>query len=311
MPLMTFFRNTKPRGRQRLAVWKFRLLAVCALGIVSVVTASWYMGGALSAPTNHSVGPPPASLMASTVAFPSESGSTIRGWMSRGDAGRGAVLLLHGVRSDRRSMVSRAIFLHEIGYSVLLIDLQAHGESAGERITLGHLESRDVVAAREFLRRALPAERVAVIGVSLGAAAVVLGEGRAEFAAAILESMYPSISEAVADRLRMRFGIAGTWLAPLLTLQLQPRLGIDADQLRPVDRIRSLNAPLLLIHGTRDRHTLIDEARAVFAMAGNPKQFWEVEGAAHVDLHSYAGKEYERRIEEFLAQHLPHPNANK
>jgi alpha-beta hydrolase superfamily lysophospholipase len=70
-----------------------------------------------------------------------------------GDAGRGAVLLLHGVRSYRRSMLSRAIFLHDIGYSVLLINLQAHGESAGKRITLGYLESRDVVAAREFLRR--------------------------------------------------------------------------------------------------------------------------------------------------------------
>ena len=231
--------------------------------------------------------------------------------MSLGDAGRGAVLLLHGVRSDRRSMLSRAIFLHEIGFSVLLIDLQAHGESAGERITLGYLESRDVVAAREFLRRNLPAERVAVIGVSLGAAAVVLGAAQAEFDAAILESMYPSISEAVADRLRMRFGEVGTWLAPLLTLQLKPRLGIDPDELRPIDRIHSLNAPLLLIHGTQDQHTLIDEARAVFGMAGNPKDLWEVEGAAHVDLHSYAGKEYERRVEEFLARYLTAPNANK
>lgn len=308
---MIFFRKMTPHVLQRPPAWKRWLIAVAALGAVSLLIASWYMGGALSAPANHSVGSPPAPLMASAVAFPSESGSTIRGWLSQGDSGRGAVLLLHGVRSDRRSMASRAIFLHELGYSVLLIDLQAHGESPGQQITLGYLESRDVVAAREFLRRTLPTERVAVVGVSLGAAAVVLGEGRAEFDAAVLESMYPSISEAVADRLRMRFGMAGTWLAPLLTLQLKPRLGIDAGQLRPVDRIHSLNAPLLLIHGTQDQHTLIDEARSVFAMASKPKDFWEVKGAAHVDLHSYAGKEYERRIEEFLARHLPHPNADK
>lgn len=219
--------------------------------------------------------------------------------------------MLHGVRSDRRSMLSRALFLHEIGYTVLLIDLQAHGESAGKRITLGYLESRDVVAAREFFRRTLPAERVAVIGVSLGAAAVVLGEGRAEFDAVILESMYPSISEAIADRLRMRLGPAGTWLAPLLTAQLKPRLGVSPGELRPVDRIHSLNAPLLLVHGTQDQHTRIDEARTLFAMASNPKNFWEVEGAAHVDLHRYAGKEYERRIEEFLGRYLADPNANR
>ena len=157
----------------------------------------------------------------------------------------------------------------------------------------------------------MPTERVAVIGTSLGAAAVVLGAGRVQFDAAILESMYPSISEAVADRLRIRFGITGAWLAPLLTLQLKPRLGIGVDQLRPVDRIHSLNSPLLLIHGTQDQHTLISEARTVFAMASNPKDFWEIEGAAHVDLHRCAGKKYERRIQEFLAAHLPYPNTTK
>jgi uncharacterized protein len=56
------------------------------------------------------------------------------------------VLLLHGVRADRLAMVSRAQLLTRQGFSVLLIDLQAHGATPGEAITLGYRESTDVVA---------------------------------------------------------------------------------------------------------------------------------------------------------------------
>jgi fermentation-respiration switch protein FrsA (DUF1100 family) len=291
-----------------------RYLAYTALaliiGAVALGSFSWYMGGKLSAPATRTIGALPPSLVALEVTFPSESGAVIRGWISTGVPGRGAVLLLHGVRSDRRAMVSRAEFLHKLGYTVLLIDLQAHGESSGARITLGHLESRDVIAARQFLRAHLPRERVAAIGVSLGAAAITLADGKAQFDAVVLESMYPTITEAIEDRLRLRLGEPGTLLAPLLTLQLQPRLGIDVDQLRPIDHVASLGAPLLLIHGTRDRHTLIDEARAVFARAAEPKEFWEVADAAHVDLHRFAEAEYERRVGDFFARCL-RPSASR
>ena len=53
-------------------------------------------------------------------------------------------------------MVDRALFLRDAGYSVLLIDFQATGESPGDVITFGWRERLDVLAAVDFLRRALP-----------------------------------------------------------------------------------------------------------------------------------------------------------
>lgn len=67
-------------------------------------------------------------------------------------------------------MLGRARFLQSEGYSVLLVDLPAHGESLGERITFGAREAAGVTSALAFLRNELPDERVGVIGVSLGAA---------------------------------------------------------------------------------------------------------------------------------------------
>jgi alpha-beta hydrolase superfamily lysophospholipase len=147
------------------------LLSVLAI-VIAVAGLAWVAGGVLSAPAQRLVGAPPADLGAENVMFPSASGSRIHGWFAPGTPGRGAVLLLHGVRGDRRDMVSRAEFLHRLGYAVLLIDFQAHGESPGDRITFGDRESRDVVAALSYLKQRAPGER-------LGGARRVFGRGLA------------------------------------------------------------------------------------------------------------------------------------
>jgi uncharacterized protein len=59
-----------------------------------------------------------------------------------------------------------------------------------------------------------------------------------------------------------------------------------------------------MISGTRDQHTPIEETRALFAAAAAPKELWAVDGAAHVNLHRFAGAEYERRVSEFLSRYL-------
>lgn len=56
--------------------------------------------------------------------------------------------------------------------------------------------------------------------------------------------------------------------------------------------------------GTADQNTTIGEARDLFAAAAEPKQSWWLEGAGHVDLHVFAGDEYERHVLAFLTRHL-------
>ena len=187
-----------------------RTVAIAAaFALVVGLVFSWFVGGELVAPVPRSMGNPPVDLVAHAVTFRSESGSTIHGWLSSGVSGHGVVLLLHGVRGSRLDMVSRAEFLHRLGYSVLLMDFQAHGESPGGKITFGHLESLDVEAALRFLNDQFPGERIGIIGTSMGAAAVVLAEHRPQVQAIIMESMYPTIDQATQDRLRLYLGQVG------------------------------------------------------------------------------------------------------
>lgn len=283
---------------------KRRLLLSLAISTGLVLLACVGAGEMLSRPAARLIGRPPPDLHAVPVTVSGPSHSHVSGWYAQGSRGHGAVLLLHGVRSDRRQMIERARLFAREGYAVLLIDLPAHGESDGERITFGLREADGVKAALGFLRRKLPGEPMAVVGVSLGAASVVLAKARPAPDAVVLESMYPTITEAVTDRLTRRLGSAGSVLAPLLLWQLPLRLGIGTEDLRPIDAISSLQAPVLIASGTQDLHTTLAESRRIFDAARQPKEFWAVEGAAHVDLYTHGPKAYESRVLPFLARYL-------
>jgi alpha-beta hydrolase superfamily lysophospholipase len=258
---------------------------VVALALVVVGSASWVLGSKLIEPANHAV-PIPGGFAAKTVAIPG-SGQTVAGWGVDAGPQTPVVLLVHGIRADRSSMVSRAQLLSRQGFSVLLIDLQAHGETPGEAITLGSRESADIVAARDWIRNTAPGRKIGVIGCSLGGASVLLAPQPIGFDAVVLEAVYPRIESAVEDRVRIRLGPMAPLLAPLLLIQLQPRLGISPSQLEPIRSIGKLSAPVLVAAGSLDEHTTLDESEDLFAAAAQPKELWIVMGAKHQDFLRY------------------------
>ena len=283
------------------------LLGLGALAVVGLCAAVLAVGLYLSSPAAADIGAPPAFLPgAESVSFPSGSGATVHGWFASGASPPGgAVLLLHGVRSNRREMTERARVLQQHGYAVLLIDLHAHGETGGRRITYGKLEAVDAAAALDWLRRRLPGTRVGAIGVSLGGAAALLGPEPLAVDALVLESVYPDIGAALSNRLRIGLGpwvgpLATPVLAPVFQTLLPPILGVRPAELRPIDRIAAIKSPLLLASGTIDERTPLAEAEALFARAPEPKQFWAVPGAAHVDLERFDPGAYWQHVLPFL-----------
>lgn len=279
---------------------------VLPLLIGTCVSAAAYfgVGYALTRPASQAVGAAPASLRSEAVGIAVPDGGMVSGWLAPGARGGGAVLLLHGVRSNRLQMLPRAEFLGRAGYSVLLIDLPSHGESTASRMTFGAKESSAVVASLNFLRERLPGERLAVIGMSLGAASTVLAKDRPALGAVVLESMYPTIQEAVSDRVEARLGAVGAAIAPILLWQLPLQTGVTMEDLQPVRHVGGLRAPVLIASGSEDLHTKWGETERIFGAAAEPKELWRVQGAAHVDLHAFGPQAYEARILRFLGRHL-------
>src|SRR5438874_10658071 len=137
-----------------------RFAIICGTLIVVAIIGTISVGWLLAHPVQTRIGNPPADLNAQSVTFASDSGANVHGWWCPTQNSRGAVLLLPGIRANRLSMVDRARFLRRAGYSTLLIDFQATGETKGDHITFGWKESRDVLAAMDFIRHMDPVGRV-------------------------------------------------------------------------------------------------------------------------------------------------------
>ena len=285
------------------------LLFLVIIFAVAGSAALFAIGGALAEPKMRTVKGPPDDLPLKTLRIPKADSNSVAAWFAEGDVHQGGVVLVHGIGSDRRQMLDRARFLFKAGYSVLLIDLQAHGETQGEQITFGYRESFDVKAAIDYLNVRLGGRPIGVIGASLGGAAALLGESPVDADAVVLEGVYSSIEQAVGNRIAIRFGEIGHWLAPLLVWQVEPRLGIHPEKLAPIAAIHRLGAPVMVIAGTEDRRTRLDESKSLYLRAKSPKRLWLINGARHEDFHQHSPADYERQVLDFFDRHLAEPAA--
>jgi uncharacterized protein len=298
---------SRARRTRRILTFAAGASLFCGVLLVAGVIA---VGLLLSAPARAIVGAAPADLPVESISIASGSGATLRGWFIPGQPGAGAVVLLHGVHANRLAMLRRARVFHAEGFAVLLFDFQAHGESTGARITFGHREGQDAAAAVAYVRARLPNERVGAIGSSLGGAAALLAPAPLDVDALVLESVYSDIGAAIENRIIAVLGPIGTVVAPpttaLFKLLLPPFLGVTAADLRPIDRIAQVRAPVLVAGGMLDDRTSIVETRRMFARANEPKQLWVVARAGHVDLEGFAPAEYRSHVLAFMIETLRH-----
>jgi len=246
-----------------------------------------------------------------TISINSKSGSKIHGWKLNGLPDNGVVLLFHSLRSNRMLMVDRAGFLWKNGYTVLLFDFQAHGESKGKRITFGYKESGDVESIYDYAKAQYPHQKIGAIGISLGGAAILLRKEIKPLDAVILEAVYPTVEEATCDRLEIRLGFLAPVVTPVLLSQLSIQLGINKNDLKPIDHIRNQKCPIFIMAGQCDRHTKIGESKRLFSAAGEPKEFWEVPDAEHEDLHKKQPHAYEEKVVTFFGKYLRGENLSQ
>lgn len=238
------------------------------------------------------------------VAATARDGVTSRGWLVRAatDSPR-CVVFAAGIRGNRCAMAERAEWYLANGWSALLVDLRGTGESDVARITMGFDESLDLVGWHDFLR-ARGFTTIGAHGQSLGAAAVVYTAARTSpplrWSFVVLESCYRDIDGALAARLPfVPFANALTWPMSCCAEWLT---GVPAANLRPVDAIRSLDAPLLLLCGSDDTKVGANAAADLCdASPANEKRAVTIDGLGHVDLWRSAGERLRAELATFLA----------
>ena len=279
------------------------LLGFLGLAVVTGFGLWWCLGTALITPKRYEESRP-AAVNLVDVSFTDEKNHRISGWWMPVPKSASAVLLVHGIHADKRALVERAKIFNGLGYSALLIDLPAHGESGGDHVTFGPDEGSAVSAALLWIKRSNPNSLVGGDGLSLGGAGILLRTDNTGFDAIVLEAVFPDIRRALLNRLSARFGWFGSLLEPLFELQLRARLGLDPEQLRPVGRIATVGCPVLILGGALDSRTKLVETEELFKNASEPKQLWVFPGCGHDDFLARQPAKYQEVVGRFFRQYL-------
>jgi pimeloyl-ACP methyl ester carboxylesterase len=247
-----------------------------------------------------------------SVEFPAVDRQTLRGWYVPGNAdATAAIITVHGGGTDRRSYLAMVPTLHGAGYPMLLFDNREHGISDGHGLgmSLGMRESEDVSSAVDYMvTRGF--SRFGVIGSSQGGTSAIVAAARdRRIGAVIAQGTGTNLADMMSANPALR------WLPRtainLMVAHFYFRQDADWPTIRsggvwPIDVIGQISPrPILIIHGELDEMAPLALAEQIYAAAGEPKQFWKVEGAGHRGLREHAGAAYDQRVVEFYRQYLP------
>lgn len=275
---------------------RIAIFLVAAFVLFTVGWVPYWLGGMATTrrfqfPDRENGNLTPASfeLAFEDVAFRSGDGTGIKAWWVPAAAGRGTVVMVHGLNRARIEMVRRAPFVHEGGWNALLIDLRHHGASGGQATTFGVKEKEDVAAAVRFARERAPGP-VVLWGVSLGGASVVLAAADDPTVAGVIcDSSYRSLDDTVRHHLRLFRGfrwwlrIVPSWpVADLSIYWIGKRGGFDPAAADVVAAARKLHGrPALFVANSEDRRMPQEIAFELKAAAGPRAEVLIVPGKSH------------------------------
>jgi fermentation-respiration switch protein FrsA (DUF1100 family) len=202
-------------------------------------------------------------------------------WIPCGDSRR-VLIYFHGNAGNISHRLPDLLNLARMNLNVLGVGYRGYGTSTGSPSEAGIY--RDGHAALHFITvdKGFDHRRIFLLGRSIGSTvAVEIARGQALAGVVLVTPLTTAKAVAKANG----FG---------------PFSALAGDAFNNSGKINQLNAPLLIIHGTRDEVIPFRLGRELFDQAPPPKEFVAVEGAGHNDISLAAAGRYWEAIEQWI-----------
>ena len=193
-----------------------------------------------------------------------------------------------GGSKTQYNSLARIQAFQQLGFSVLAIDDRGYGWSKGVLSNESRLYE-DSQAAWNYLidRRKIPPQDIIIYGESLGGAiAIDLAIKKPHAAGLIVQSSFTSMPAQIKQ---LRPG-----------LKIFPLELILGSSFNSVDKVRSLQIPVLFLHGTEDSIVNYRMSRQLYYAAPEPKALFYVSGGEHFRLDQPGKNSYLVAIENFI-----------
>jgi len=179
--------------------------------------------------------------------------------------GKPVIVYFHGNGGALRHRVARFRKLITDGIGLVALEYRGFGGLAGSPSEAGLIA--DAEAAYAFAAARYPAQQIALWGESLGSGVVVALASEKPVGRVILEAPFTSTAAVAAIRY---------WYMPVSLLM--------KDQFHSDARIRKVTAPVLILHGVKDRTVPFAMGEQLFEMTTAPRHIVRFLDGGHDDL---------------------------
>ena len=202
-------------------------------------------------------------------------GEQIIAWHVAPRPGRPVVIFFHG---NGDILAWRVPWFREMtagGAGLIAASFRGYAGSSGSPTEAGLL--LDAEAAYAFANQHYSPERIVVWGFSLGTGPAVALAANRRIGKLILEAPYSSIADVAAA-----------------AFPFVPARWFIRDQFHSDQRIVRVTAPVLIMHGERDRTIPIRFGERLYELAGQPKQMVRFPEGGHDDLDKFGAMDVAR-----------------
>ncbi|MBV9201497.1 MAG: alpha/beta hydrolase [Alphaproteobacteria bacterium] len=186
---------------------------------------------------------------------------------------RPVIAYFHGNGGHIGYRAERLRWFAGTGYGMLMVEYRGFGGNMGIPTETGLLA--DGAAALDFLAAdGIASGRLVIYGESLGSGVAVQLAANREVGGLILEAPFTSVAEVAQYH-----------------YSFIPASVLVRDRFDSRAKIGQVKAPILVLHGERDRVVPLRFGRALFDAAPEPKEFWTAREAGHENLARYGAFE--------------------
>lgn len=241
------------------------------------------------------------------VNMKSYTGVDLTGYIVEQDSSNLWAIILHGYAQDGNSMSTFAKKFYDLGFNVLVPDLLGHGSSGGNTISMGGLDSIDLVKWADKITIEYEDPRIIFFGVSMGAATVLnsLDKNPVNNVVAFIEdSGYINLDEIFSYQLKKLFKLPRFLVIPAADFVTKFRGKFSFKDVNAEGGILKTKLPGLILHGDKDDFVLVDNAIRIHKMLNSEKEIQIFEDAIHVEAAFKYPDEYWSKVEDFINKYV-------
>ncbi len=245
------------------------------------------------------------------VAIPGVSAKQLFGWLLPVETSPHTLIILHGWGGNAELMLPIAIPFYRAGFNTLLIDARNHGSSDSDTFSSLPRFAEDLGTAIDWIKQHYPerAQKIAVLGHSVGASAVIYEASRRDDIDAVISISAFAHPEWLMQRYLQNICWKGLrlpqFLIRIILKYIQWVIGHSFASIAPVHTICKLNAPVLLVHGKDDSTVPVEDARAIIENCPEPHvQLLEIDDAGHESVDKI--EEHAEKLTSFLSKAFTH-----